>query len=1036
MVLLDKLLARLKSDGNRVLIFSQFVMMLDILSDYMVLKGYTFQRLDGSTPGDQRKRSMEHFNQPDSTDFCFLLSTKAGGLGLNLETADTVIIFDSDWNPQNDLQAMARAHRIGQKKTVNIYRFVSKDTIEEEIIERAKRKMVIEYCIIKQMDTSGQSLLYKNKKSSNNNSLSREELELVLKFGAQNLFKNDTEEIKQETDGESKNVKTDNSKLEELNLDDILARAEHHVESAEAAGGASDGGAAFVEQWRVADIGVGSLSWGEIIPEEEQGKMTLSEEERQMEELYGARRRTAALNYSNEGRLTELTKRKKRAPAIKKKKNASKSDVNSSSPLDEKELRALHFSISKFGDPALRFDKIVEDAELEGRDKTLLMHECQKMLTVSYEAISKAYPQILADKRKPSDQLTEKQIRLIEKFVSNLPQKSKVVYANIGELENFNAGKLISHVAELRALTNRFNEDSTEKEFKSFRINSNVKKITNWKCPWSNKDDSMLLVGVFKHGFGSNNANWEKIRDDEMLCFKDKFFLGKGTEGDDAEEEKSSKAAIPGVLHLYRRTHTLLKALQQDDEKKGRYPKLQKFFKVEKRKNDDITSGTELDLNKSKKVKVVESSRATENGVASQMNSSNDNENKIKVKSKASPKTTKEEISVEFSDTDEEDYLFKVLMKPVLENLQKLKIKTSDPTQNLKENLFKIGDLIDKLLKENKKDSGLTATELERALWKYVATFWPKTLDSWEPLKKLYVKYNKKHSSATDVESRRKSQSGSRSRSRSYSRSRSRSGSEDRHKGGNYRDDSRDRNRNNRKDDKKKNNTRGGVDYKAQDGDWTCTSCKNVNFARRDKCNKCRRPRPKSRERGSSREKNRTRDDSRHRSSKRYQKDDEHSRLSRRNSRSFSRERHNKQRERSRTRKRSKSRSPVAGRRRSRSRERKSSRERRSRSKEERSRSREKIVDSRDRKSRSKERRPRSRERSINNKDRKSRSKERWPRSREKRFKSGERRSKSREVSKSRKRRSQSKEERSRYRSRSRERPSKHRERRSSMSAV
>ncbi len=163
MVLLEKLLARLKADGHRVLIFSQMVRILDILSDYMSLRGYIFQRLDGeydharprsdsshsSSSGtvgsDLRKKSIEHFNAPGSPDFAFLLSTRAGGLGINLETADTVIIFDSDYNPQNDLQAMARAHRLGQKNHVNIYRFVSKGTIEEDILERARRKMILEY---------------------------------------------------------------------------------------------------------------------------------------------------------------------------------------------------------------------------------------------------------------------------------------------------------------------------------------------------------------------------------------------------------------------------------------------------------------------------------------------------------------------------------------------------------------------------------------------------------------------------------------------------------------------------------------------------------------------------------------------------------------------------------------------------------------------------------------------------------------------------------------------------------------------------
>lgn len=94
MVLLDKLLARLRQDGHRVLIFSQMVRMLDILSDYMSLRGYQHQRLDGMVASEARKKSIAHFNAPGSPDFAFLLSTRAGGLGINLETADTVIIFD------------------------------------------------------------------------------------------------------------------------------------------------------------------------------------------------------------------------------------------------------------------------------------------------------------------------------------------------------------------------------------------------------------------------------------------------------------------------------------------------------------------------------------------------------------------------------------------------------------------------------------------------------------------------------------------------------------------------------------------------------------------------------------------------------------------------------------------------------------------------------------------------------------------------------------------------------------------------------
>merc|ERR550519_1071340 len=155
LLLLDKLLVRLRETGHRVLVFSQMVRMLDVLSEYLELRRFKFQRIDGGIKGEIRRNAIEHFNAEGSQDFCFLLSTRAGGLGINLATADTVIIFDSDWNPQNDLQAQARAHRIGQKNQVNIYRLITKSSVEEDIIERAKKKMVLDHLVIQRMDTSG-----------------------------------------------------------------------------------------------------------------------------------------------------------------------------------------------------------------------------------------------------------------------------------------------------------------------------------------------------------------------------------------------------------------------------------------------------------------------------------------------------------------------------------------------------------------------------------------------------------------------------------------------------------------------------------------------------------------------------------------------------------------------------------------------------------------------------------------------------------------------------------------------------------------
>ncbi|XP_058077693.1 probable ATP-dependent DNA helicase CHR12 isoform X2 [Magnolia sinica] len=146
--LLDRLLPKLQRSGHRVLLFSQMTRLIDILEIYLQLHDFKYLRLDGSTKTEERGTLLKQFNAPDSPYFMFLLSTRAGGLGLNLQTADTVIIFDSDWNPQMDQQAEDRAHRIGQKKEVRVFVLVSVGSIEEEILERAKQKMGIDAKVI------------------------------------------------------------------------------------------------------------------------------------------------------------------------------------------------------------------------------------------------------------------------------------------------------------------------------------------------------------------------------------------------------------------------------------------------------------------------------------------------------------------------------------------------------------------------------------------------------------------------------------------------------------------------------------------------------------------------------------------------------------------------------------------------------------------------------------------------------------------------------------------------------------------------
>ena len=141
---LDRLLTKLKAKGHRCVLFSQFTSTLDLLDDVLRYRGYEFSRLDGSTNRVQRTVDIQAFNAPGSGVFLFLMSTRAGGLGVNLQTADTCILFDSDWNPQADAQAMARVHRIGQTKPVHVYRLVTKGTVEERIVQRAEKKLYLD----------------------------------------------------------------------------------------------------------------------------------------------------------------------------------------------------------------------------------------------------------------------------------------------------------------------------------------------------------------------------------------------------------------------------------------------------------------------------------------------------------------------------------------------------------------------------------------------------------------------------------------------------------------------------------------------------------------------------------------------------------------------------------------------------------------------------------------------------------------------------------------------------------------------------
>ncbi|KAG6866711.1 hypothetical protein C0991_011370 [Blastosporella zonata] len=700
MVLLDKLLVRLKQDGHRVLIFSQMVRMLDILSDYMNLRNFQHQRLDGMVASEARKKSIAHFNAPGSTDFAFLLSTRAGGLGINLETANTVIIFDSDWNPQNDLQAMARAHRIGQKSHVSVYRFVSKDTMEEDVLERAKKKMVLEYAIINQMDTSQAHLGSKApqvKDPSKPDNLSKDELHAVLKYGAQKMFdKDDSDQSK---------------KLDEMDLDDILNRAEDHETMAAAGdGGTSLGGEGFLAQLAAVTDVKNDMNWDDIIPLEAREKFENEEEQRKVEELTSQesrdRKRTHA-QVSYEGMdvdqpLAATAPKKPKVPGPTR-KTASQKALE----LKERDVRVLIRSLQRWGDIRQRYDIIVGEAKLQDKNRGMMLDVADEIIEICAHAVKESEDQ--------------KRQRLAAGETLTNAQKSKAVLVTCRGVGNINAETVLSRHRDLRILYNILSE--LDDPYKWALPMDNIRPTLNWSGRWGPGDDSMLLVGAYLYGFG----NWEAMAKDPKLGLDGKFFLEEGKKGED-----SASRPIPNAIHLVRRGDFLLSILREHDEKLRSY-------------ESSLRNKGQLKVSASPPPTAVASTssytgslkrRAESEAVASV-----DDGNARKRKRRPTPTFTDSESSDECPSMDEG--ATKEELRPVKKQLKQLKLSgeempRDDKVAILKDSLAAIGRRIEVVLNA-KQSAGEDRERWRRHLWTFVTLFWPKKVKA-SKLEEIHAK--------------------------------------------------------------------------------------------------------------------------------------------------------------------------------------------------------------------------------------------------------------------------------------------------------
>uniref|UniRef100_A0A8C2TL48 Chromodomain helicase DNA binding protein 1 n=1 Tax=Coturnix japonica TaxID=93934 RepID=A0A8C2TL48_COTJA len=701
LILLDKLLIRLRERGNRVLIFSQMVRMLDILAEYLKYRQFPFQRLDGSIKGELRKQALDHFNAEGSEDFCFLLSTRAGGLGINLASADTVVIFDSDWNPQNDLQAQARAHRIGQKKQVNIYRLVTKGSVEEDILERAKKKMVLDHLVIQRMDTTGKTVLHTGSTPSSSTPFNKEELSAILKFGAEELFK--------EPEGEEQEP-------QEMDIDEILKRAE----TRENEPGPLTVGDELLSQFKVAnfsnmdedDIELeperNSRNWEEIIPESQRRRIEEEERQKELEEIYmlprmrncakqisfngseGRRSRSRRYSGSDSDSITERKRPKKRG----RPRTIPRENIKGFS---DAEIRRFIKSYKKFGGPLERLDAVARDAELVDKSETdlrrlgeLVHNGCIKALKDNSSGQERAGGR-LGKVKGPTFRISGVQV---------------------------NAKLVISHEEELAPLHKSIPSDPEER--KRYVIPCHT-KAAHFDIDWGKEDDSNLLVGIYEYGYGS----WEMIKMDPDLSLTQKILP------DDPDKKPQAK-------QLQTRADYLIKLLNKDLARKEAQ-RLAGAGNSKRRK-------TRSKKNKMKATKIKEEVKSDSSPQLSEKSDEDDDEednkvNEIKSENKEKSKkiplldtpvhitATSEPvpISEESEELDQKTFSvvspFLMIPRTALKQLDRPEKGLSEREQleHTRQCLIKIGDHITECLKEYTNPEQIK--QWRKNLWIFVSKF-------------------------------------------------------------------------------------------------------------------------------------------------------------------------------------------------------------------------------------------------------------------------------------------------------------------------
>ena len=511
-VLLDKLLPKLKAEGHRVLIFSQMVKMLDIVSQYLRERRYSHERLDGTIRGDVRQAAIDRFCRPGSETFVFLLSTRAGGLGINLTAADRAIIMDSDWNPQNDVQAMARSHRIGQTKLVKVFRLVTRNTYESEMVERANRKLGLERAM--NMDRHNDGLKDGGASSSsgpqNGPPQDRGEIDAMLKRGAHDIFLNDDDSAFQQFAGQD--------------IDEILATSTKIDHNTDTGGGASVfSKAAFIAEEGAQELDMDDPEfWTKILSEAAQKEEEIPDEflSRKRKEV----KRFGMAEKGDEG-FDEFEKGEKKGRKYRDgekgtRRSAATSEIWSKTERMNCERALLSFGLGRWArvkELAAGGTRLREEEEIARFGVAFVCLCCGVPVGAVGANIAAEGADVQESLRKARDlvgqlglappSLTPQQAAELAPYVTEGGDEYARRVHKLGE-------QFLRRLLVLKRLADAVEAHAAPlSTFCAPAVRGDVGRDPT--VPWTRADDAMLLLGVYKHGLKA----YEEVRDDPELAF-------------------------------------------------------------------------------------------------------------------------------------------------------------------------------------------------------------------------------------------------------------------------------------------------------------------------------------------------------------------------------------------------------------------------------------------------------------------------------------------------------------------------------------